>query len=417
MRGGPFQSLFWITICGTGFLILFLIGQDEANAASSLRAFKGWSVSSFELQGVPDHLAGQLLQGLVLAGEKTLIWTYRPRFFPATLEEDLQRTRLFLARRGYPYAVVTEKIYPVTADKEISIVLVVDSGPVMVVHKVDFAGLSETLVSGADSVVTLNEGMGFSEELMQRGARDLQTWLQHVGYAEAIVQYEITREDSFHVAVGFQVTTGPLCTFNRVVVRGTSPDLVYLSKKTAGIKCGTVYDPETIRRAQGNLRMLHLFRQIRVTLESASSSSTAAEPGGIDIVLDLVERDHRTLSFDVGYWTDDGFRFHSAWRHRNLFKEGRGISIDGKYSRFEQSLTGSVWRPALWRSRTLGVADMGIINETEESYTARSYGLKLSASQQYSYRTSLRVAWAISKVDLEVDPDAEDSFKEPGGTT
>lgn len=392
------------TIC-----LCALIGPSlHARDALEGVAYKGWNVSSLEVRGIPSSLANPLKKGLAYSGQREILWTQRPQFFPETLTEDIQRARLFLAQRGYPAAVVTPRFYPDAVRNEVALVLDIAPGNPVVVDLVTIEGSPRSLVRQCSSVVTLKRGMVFSEEKLDQSRRNLLLCLNQASYAQARMTQEVTRSDSTLISVRFEIDPGQASVFSHVVVRGVSPDLVSLAAKSADIPLGVAYTPDVLHRSQSNLRLLNLFRQIRV-------NTSECAPGSLDVVLDLTERNHRSAQLGIGYWTDDQLRFRAMWRHRNLFKKGKGFSVEGRYSRFEQDARMSFWRPGLFRSRILGIARLGAMQSTEENYTSRRVFLKLSAKYSHSYQSRLTLSLTGSYVDLDVDPDVEEDFTEEGG--
>jgi len=73
-----------------------------AEAPLSPEDFEGFLLSGFEIRGLPGPMEGELKKGLALAEEKKLLQARTTLFRAADLEQDVERTRLFLARRGYP---------------------------------------------------------------------------------------------------------------------------------------------------------------------------------------------------------------------------------------------------------------------------------------------------------------------------
>jgi outer membrane protein assembly complex protein YaeT len=397
-------------------VFLFLVTALLVPIGSSARtgdvlegaAYKGWNVSSLETSGIPVHLANPLRKGLAYSGQREILWTQRPRFFPETLDEDIRRTRLFLAQRGYPSASAIPRFFPDAKRNNLRILLEIELGNPVLIEEVSAEGLPASLESQLLSAVTLKPGTVFAEEELDQSRRNLLRLLNEASYVQAHLTHYLTFIDSTHVSVRFEVDPGEVSVFSRVRVRGVSPDLVSLAVRTADIPLGTFYTPEVLRRSQSSLRLLNLFRQIRV-------STTQSAPGSLDVELDLTERKHRTTQIGVGYWTDDQLRFRILWRHRNMFKQGKGFSAEARYSRFQQDLMTSLWRPGLFRSRILGISELGITQSTEENYTSRRLFLKLAATYSHSYQSRLTVSVTASSVDLEVDPDVEEDFAEEGG--
>jgi outer membrane protein assembly complex protein YaeT len=367
----------------------------EGTAGEAAADYKGWQVTSFAVRGLEDGLANQLVKGLALAGKSRIWGTRRPPLYPSTLEQDLDRARLFLARRGYPYARVTPRFAPEPQRRRVGVVLEVEPGLPVLVASVNWPGLPSSFEENAAAAVPLRAGLRFTEEHLTQGILGLQTMLKKAGHALAQVVPEVASVDSTHVTVTYKVEAGDVYRFAGVKVSGIGTDLVPLAQKETGITAGMPYTPAAVQNAQENLRLLGLFRQIRLTTQVAG-------PGELDLNASLVERLQRTLEISAGYWTDEQLIARARWEHRNLLRGGRGLAAQTSYSRFRQNAGLSFWWPTLFGARTRGISRIFIERQDEGSYELVNSELSLMASYRRSAATTLRGGVAFSNVDVNV---------------
>lgn len=372
-------------------------GTSSGRAAPALSprvgaAYDGWKVSHYELQGVSGTLEDKLEKGLALTGESKLLRTKRPAFHAAQLDEDVRRCRLYLARNGYPDAVVDAHVEANPAGRSLRIFIQVQTGPAVRVDAVALEGAPPQLERNARRAVAMREGAVFTQEALQQSTAAIETVLKNAGYALPTVRSSVDALDSFRVRVNFQIEPSARYVFGEVRVSGIGADLVPLAERTTGIDPGDRFSPEELVRAQDSLRLLELFRQIRLSTPQIDSSTLALQA-------DLVEREPRTLEGRVGYWSEDRLRAAASWEHRNLLSGGRGVKFEGEYSQYRQRAAASTWWPALLGTRTRETLTLSGENELEDSYSQLTTGLELSTLYRRSLRTTYRLAVAVAYVD------------------
>jgi len=150
-----------------------------------------------------------------------------------------------------------------------------------------------------------------------------------------------------------------------------------------------------VQGAQENLRLLGLFRQIRLTTQVAG-------PGELELKASLVERMQRTLEISTGYWTDEQFIAQARWEHRNLLRAGRGLAALTYYSVFDQNASLSFWWPGLLGALTRGISSISIEHQDEGSYELVNSQLSLKATYRRDSATTLQGGLAFSNVNVNI---------------
>lgn len=407
-RTAAWETLAGLFLAAIPVLLLAAVSPVVAQDIPEAHAYKGWTVSRLEILGAPEDLAPPLKDGLALAGQKRLVGTRRAVFFPRILQEDIRRARLYLARRGYPYAVVGAEFAPLDArERKVAVTLVITAGRPVLVADVTWKGLP-TGVAPVAAGSGLVAGERIRDEAVTKAAGDLEAALREAGYAFARVQPKAARVDSFSTLVSLDAVPGSRVRFGRVRTAGVPDDLVPLVHKTVDLPSGEWYFPEALRQGQESLRALALFRQVRLGVEPATGDT-------VDVTADLLTRKYRLWEISAGYWTDDFLRVRTSWTHRNLFHAGRGAEVHASASRFRRAAGTSVWWPALLGSRTRTAAALDIRIEDEDSYWLSSRQLELSAIWRRSISTAIRAGVALQDVNLDVHSGDPTSFQEQGG--
>jgi len=353
--------------------------------------YKDWSVSSVAVRGLDKKTASALQKGLALTLSGGFLGTTKPIFFPQTLDEDIRRARLFLARRGYPYSQIDVRLEPNAKNQEVEAVFDIRTGPPVRAASVTLDGIPQDLEKNAAKTVSVAPESVLVDNDIEATVRSLTLILQEGGYARAKVDSRLEWRDSTRVDVFFHSTPGTIYYFGEITTRGTDEDIVPLVERVIVAHRGKRYEPAALDESQKNLRILGLFRQIRLDLRESA-------PDTLAITADLTMREPRRIEVGLRYWTDEQLDVAFKWTHRNLFKRGRGASASISASTFLQRIELSAWWPAVVLARSRLSATVGSRRENEESYEQTTTGLDAALSYEWSLRTKTRWGAVFSNV-------------------
>lgn len=369
--------------------------------------FKGWQTGALVIAGLPADLAQELKKGLVLSGESKWLRTQRPVYYPKLLEKDLARVRLFLARRGLPAAQIHPEFTPNRSERSITITLRIQPGPRVAVATVTMQGFPEPVRLPPQGELPLQPGRPFADQRLADTRRRLERLVQEEGYARASVTARVTPADSNRVAVVFDCAAGERLRYSGIRAEGASPDLVGLIKRTTEVHPGQWCSLSSRQHARENLRLLDLFRQVRLELRDDG-------PGQALLLVKVLERPPRSVEFGLGYWSEAFVRTRVQWAHRNLLRRGRGFKIGASYSRFLQLAESAVWWPRLLGARTRVVLSGAAERQDEEGYELRETRGALSIRYRHSHLTTVSGGLTASSVTWE-GTRGRPADSEPGG--
>lgn len=382
-----------------------LVADTRADTAWETSAYKGWTVVSVKVTGLEGGLADEIKDGLALAYTHGFLGKNRATFYPQLMEEDIKRTRLFLARRGFPHARVSPAFEAQPLRQRVRVLLNVDPGPPVVVAGVLTQGLPPDTRPQFQRWHTLSAGSVFTDRRLEQVVASLDSLLAEQGFAHATVESRIAWEDSTHTTVVLTADPGPPCYFRDVFIEGADEDVVPLARKTANLKRGRRYSRSALEDAQENLRALDLFRQTRLRVEAGQMRDS------LDVRVEVGMREFHTFSINGRYWSDDGLSGGLRWTHRNRFKRGRGRALIIYASGPEQQARYSVWWPAILWPRSRAIGSVGSTRESEEAYEVIDTGVTLSLRHEMSARTTLWVSTGFSNVNAtnrsQDEPDVE----------
>ncbi len=371
------------------------LSSSHADPMGSGTAYKGWRVSDLHIIGVDSDTADELLKGLALAGSRSLFRVKRPDFSPTILEADLDRVQLHVARHGYPFATASPRFEADSRNRSVSITFDVDLGPPILIRDITVDGAPEHLRSACRTAIGIPPDGTFVDEEVNAASDRLVDLLKRSGHADAAVAVDVRRSGQHIVDIRYRVVPGPVYTFAGIRVEGIGNDLVPLVERLVALPIGVRYTPDVPDAAAGRLRRVGLFRQIRLETEPSG-------PDGLILVCRLAERSHRTLFAGVGYWSDERFRAHSSWEHRNLLARGRGFAARAGYSIFLQTASASLWQPALLSPHIRGDLSLRGRRENEDAYDVRSGEIEVGILRALAGSSSLRLSLSSSYVDIRL---------------
>lgn len=375
--------------------------SSETDFWKQMSNFRGWKVSRFSVTGVDQATANALKDGLELSGKDASL-------YEQNIKRDIDRIRLYLARHGYPYSDVIPSVESVVDIKKVRLTLEVSSGPPVLVKRVELTGIPEHLSERTAGVADVREMDNFSDEALESYKLSILDILRREGHARASVTSSTDWIDTTNVRVHIAADPGAVYYFNNFNIQGVSDDLIGLAELVINIDRGERYDPELVQDARDNLTRLGLFRQIKISLEDSA-------PDSLDMLVELQERKPRSIEVAGGYWSDEKLSVRLQWRHNNLFRRGRGTSVELSYTQFKRYGTWSAWWPALFGGKTLGMVRAGYNNLNEESYEKEAPGIGVSFSYVFSRWTAASIGYYIERASYTIKTSEEPLFEDPKG--
>ena len=392
-----------------GLLMLATVARGDDLGVS----YRGLLIDKVTIEGIDSSLARSLRKGLALTERQGVFGLRRTPYAPRLLEGDLERIRLFLARRGFPYSQTSSELIPNEGITQLEVILRIETGPAVRITNLEFVDVEESRTLSEDEAEALGVAVGdiFTDAIAESARQAVLTHLLEQGYAMAEVELAVEAVDSTSVAVLFTGDSGEKWKFGEVVVTGVPESLHEVVNRAANIRSGDPFHPRTVRDATDDIRALRLFRRVKIDLQPVDEHT-------LNFVCDLGERDHRSVEFGAGFITDDGLLATAMWEHRNLFRAGRGFRIFGSATQYKQLLESSVIFPALFRSPTTGIGSVGYERRVEPAYESTDIRTSYFLNWRYNRRASITGGPLLQILDvLETtdDPDVPQDIREADG--
>lgn len=374
-----------------------------STAAGDLDLYRGWTVVSLELEGLPEGVPSGWANGLALKPRRRLLGWKRARFSPSTLNDDISRLRLQLARHGYPRAEVAVRVDPDAGKEQIRVVLEVHPGLSVQVAQTQVVGWPDRLAP-LDSTWSedLQPGAVFRDKVVQESERALLTRLMDSGYETPRIETRVELVAQDRVRIVHDVNPGPYSRIDSFLVKGCSPDLVPVARRMVDLDLPMDYSESRLRKAALDLRRTQLFRQVELVTEEFA-------PGRLLLRANLENARMRVWRAGVGTWSDNPWLVRAGWTHRNLFGHGVGFETDGRFGAYEWEAGARVFwlgwlTPASRTSTGLSVAVAD-----EDAYYSREEKLSLNHAFGDSGPWQWKLGANFSLVEVEQHhPVAED---------
>jgi outer membrane protein assembly complex protein YaeT len=226
------------------------------------------------------------------------------------------------------------------------------------------------------------------------------------GYFNAKVTSEPAPAVNGLVPIRFMVEAGPLFHFDGVTQTGLSklrPS--FLEHRFASLR-GQVYDPEKVEERYRQLMGTGLFSNLKLTQKALPNHQ-------VQLQFEIEEAKSRELGFSLGYTKLDGLIFGTRYVDRNLFGNGRPLTIDAEVA--QKLLRGEVVYSDPWfleGDNKLNVR-LYALNQELEGYAKTETGLRPELTRKFGKHLELG-AFVLTRV-LQIQNNGIDP-KEVGPT-
>ncbi|WP_321504541.1 autotransporter assembly complex family protein [Breoghania sp.] len=189
------------------------------------------------------------------------------------------------------------------------------------------------------------------------------------------------------VDVTLNVSAGMEAVFGTVSVSGTRKTDPNFVIQQANIPVGSRYTPETLRKAEKNLRDLGIFSSVRIV-----EAERVDGDGHLPLTIEVSERKRSVIGGGATWSSTEGVGLEAYWRHRNLFGRAEQLSIEASVGRLtnggldelEYNTAVTFTKPGAFGPATSFSATLGARQENPETYQSRAVYGKLQGSKDLS---------------------------------
>jgi translocation and assembly module TamA len=136
---------------------------------------------------------------------------------------------------------------------------------------------------------------------------------------------------------------------------------------------GDPFNGELLEKARTRFSATGLFSTIEVKPDEISSDN-----GALPILINVKERDYRTIKAGLTFATDEGMGIRASWLHRNFFGRGEHFTLKMSVSEIAYEAEGGLRKPEFLRPDQSLFLSFRMAEDSPDAYTSRN----LSASMQ-----------------------------------
>ncbi|NLN92860.1 MAG: outer membrane protein assembly factor [Candidatus Hydrogenedens sp.] len=191
----------------------------------------------------------------------------------------------------------------------------------------------ETVLSESSE---LKRGAPARAETVLAGEKQLIRMLGNGGFPFArIVDRKISidrQEKALHILFTFD--SGPHLLFGDLRLEGLETVRTEAVERELPWMKGAPYQTSLLEEGQAKLQKTGLFSIVRI----GPAPEEEIEKGQIPIVIEVMERRHRTVHAGLQYRSDEGIGAGFEWEHRNFLSLSRRLRVQGQVTEIEQGL-------------------------------------------------------------------------------
>jgi outer membrane protein insertion porin family len=315
--------------------------------------------------------------------------------------QDLQKLTEMYMNDGFLQVEVGDPDVSVVKDEQGKDALVVRveivEGKRYDVGEVDVAGDPSIDLPALRERVRLKQGEVFNRSSLTSDVEDLERYYTDRGFFYASVSPRTELNEDLTVDVTFEVQKGELHFIREIDVSGNTNTQDPVVRREMRVVEGQLYSARSVNRSRDRVKRLGFFEDV----EFEANSTDYQEQ--LDLDVKVVERPTGSLSFGVGYSTQDSLVLSGAVSQANLFGRGYGVTAVVDYgdrnSRFYLSfydpyLFGSEWslRSTLFRT------DVEYI-DFQQNETGVEFGLGHDLNEEGTSRGNLRYGYATREIE------------------
>jgi outer membrane protein insertion porin family len=323
--------------------------------------------------------------------------------------QDLQKVNEKYTNEGYIQAEVGDPRVTVIKDKSgkdaLAVEVEIREGPQYRVGTVDVKGDPSLDLAALRERVRLKEGEIFNRSSLTSDVEDLERYYTDRGFFYASVSPRTDLEEAdLTVDVAFDVQKGDLHFIREIDITGNTNTVDEVVRREMRVVEGQLYSARSVNRSRDRVKRLGFFEDVEFEAKATDYQEQ------LDLDLKVVERPTGSLSFGVGYSTQDSLVVSGSISQSNLFGRGYGVQAVVDYGSRNSQFYLSFYNPYLLGSEfslrtTAFRTDLEYI-DFEQTELGVEFALGHDLNEDGTARGNLRYSYATRDIERLTDENA-----------
>lgn len=331
-------------------------------------------------------------------------------------DKELESIRRLLQSRGYYESIIDYQLNARAKEdesKQPAITYNIETGPRITVSQIEF-NYPSGIEPPDKQTLSIKEGRALVAQNVIDTLAELRTIAEEkYCLLNVMLDYKtvISREDK-SATLTFTLRKSPTVHFNEVSFEGlTSLSPEYLVTQLPFEK-GECFSQKKLDLAKLDLLQTNLLARV----DPVPKSGELSPPGGsteetqpLDILFQVKERDHRTVSAGLEYSSDTELGVMLGWEHRNLLGGAEKLNVEVGVNKIEQYISGTYTIPNFILENQDLTFTTDVSKEETDAFESKKIEASAILSRQFNEEISgtLGVAATESRV---VEDGNEESF-------
>lgn len=352
------------------------------------------------------------LLSLLDSGEKKrwAILSSRNKYAKEKLVGDLDKLTSFYRDRGYLNFEVVSTQVSLTPDKKSTyITLNVNEGDKYRISSVNVIGDVGLTKSQLNSAVSVGKGQTYSQEIIEKTTRKLESTLGEKGYAFAKVNIDSDIDEiNKTVALKLIVIPGSRAYVRRINIKGNyrTQDEVY--RREMRQLESSWYSKEKVERSKVRIQRLPYIESV-----SIAQTPVAGTNDQVDLEVTVKERLSNQFSIGAGYSQSQGFLFNVNLKQENFMGTGKrlflGVENSAAVKNYNITYTNPYYTPdGISRGFTAYINEFDGDEALVSDYISNRYGGDVHYTIPLSETDSFRFSLGAEHREIETTTETPD---------
>lgn len=247
---------------------------------------------------------------------------------PDRVNYDKELIRKFYLNKGYYDIAVTTTIAELTKDEDsFFITFRLDEGirykfgKTTIINHIPHANPDMNL----EKEINIEDGDWFDQSILDINLQNINNKLGEYGYAFVDINPVISKTVDGKLDISFIINESPKVYINKINIQNNSRTVDKVIRREFKVEEGDAFNVLKIKKSKQNIEDLDFFSKVDINTKPSSEA-----PDKVDINVDVEEKPTGSMTFSVGYSTDDGPLTEIGVKESNLL--GKAYVIGAKAS-------------------------------------------------------------------------------------